>query len=121
MNTFGAANLYSIADSLLAPKKPGPVLKGKPDPAAAPAAPVIAMENVTKLPTGGLDGLVYTGAAYLVSSWGGKAVYRGALGGVFAPVLENLKAAADLGYDNKRKRVLVPRFMDNVVEAYDLN
>lgn len=125
VNTFNGSSLFSIADALLTPpKKAGagaPAPKGKkPGTDATPQPPTIAMENVTKVPTGGLDGLVYTGAAYYVSSWGGKAVYRGALGGIFAPVLESIKAVADMGYDSKRKRLLVPRFMDNVVEAYDL-
>jgi hypothetical protein len=35
-------------------------------------------------------------------------------------VLSGLKGAADIGYDSKRNRVIVPRFMDNAVEAYEI-
>jgi hypothetical protein len=75
---------------------------------------------VTALPAGGLDGVLKVGEALLVSSWEGKAVYAGKLGGMFTPVLEQVEAPADLGYDAKRRRVLVPRFLGDVVEAYDL-
>lgn len=77
--------------------------------------------TVTSIPQGGLDGLVeIDGGDVLVSSWQAQTVYRGKIGGTFAPVLEGLSAPADIGYDSKRKRVLVPRFMDNAVEAYEL-
>jgi sugar lactone lactonase YvrE len=76
--------------------------------------------EVTKLPKGGLDGIVKVGDALLVSSWEGQAVYKGKLGGTFAPVLQSLEAPAAIGYDKKRGRVLVPRFMGDVVEAYDV-
>src|SRR5690606_10965289 len=74
------------------------------------------------IPTGGLDGIVVLGdgATLLVSSWKGKAVYRGTLGGTFVPVLEGLEAPADIAYDKNRARVLVPRFMGYAVEAYAL-
>jgi hypothetical protein len=76
--------------------------------------------DITKLPKGSLDGIVKVGDSYLVSSWEGQAIYRGKLGGTAEAVLEQLKAPADIGYDKKRSRVLVPRFMDNAVEAYDV-
>jgi sugar lactone lactonase YvrE len=76
--------------------------------------------EVTKLPKGSLDGVVKVGDALLVSSWEGQAIYKGKLGGAFEPVLQSLEAPADIDYDKKRGRVLVPRFMANVVEAYDV-
>ncbi len=80
-----------------------------------------AKVDVTTLPEGGLDGLVSTGDSLLVSSWKGAAIYRGKLGQKFEAVLTGFKGGpADIGYDSKRKRVLVPRFMDNAVEVYDL-
>lgn len=79
-----------------------------------------AKDEATKLPTGGLDGLVALGDEFLVSSWEGKAVYRGKLGGEFKEVLGGLEAPADIGFDTKRSRVLVPRFMGHAVEAYEL-
>jgi hypothetical protein len=77
-------------------------------------------EQITKLPTGGLDGIFWSGDALYISSWKGEAVYRGTLGGKFEVAVPGLKAPADIGFDSKRKRLLVPRFMDNLVEVYDI-
>ncbi|MCC6332699.1 MAG: SMP-30/gluconolactonase/LRE family protein [Myxococcales bacterium] len=74
----------------------------------------------TKLPAGGGDGVLLLGEDILVSSWDGKAVFRGKPGGEFTAILSELTAPADLGYDSKRSRVLVPRFQDNLVEAFDV-
>ena len=49
-----------------------------------------------------------------------NAIYRGKPGGDFTPVIENVKSPADIGYDTKRGRVLVPLFESNEVRAYDL-
>jgi hypothetical protein len=95
VNTFGAAEIFRLDD------------KG-------------AKQDVTKTPQGGLDGLVAAGDSLLISSWPGSAIYKGKLGGTFEPVLQGLKAPADIAFDKKRNRVLVPRFLDGVVEAYDL-
>jgi sugar lactone lactonase YvrE len=77
-------------------------------------------EDVTKLPNGGLDGFLINGETVIVSSWGAGAVYRGKLGGSFEPIIQNVKGPADIGWDSKRSRVLIPRFMDDLVEAYDV-
>ena len=60
------------------------------------------------------------GDSLLVSSWKGSAVYKGKLGGTFEPVVTNVSGPADIGFDKKRGRVIVPRFMDNAVEAYEI-
>jgi hypothetical protein len=78
------------------------------------------MQEVTHLPRGGLDGFLSVGDTLLVSSWQASAVYRGKLGGTFEPIIHGVKGPADMGFDSKRSRVVVPRFMDNAVEAYDL-
>lgn len=91
--TFGAAELFRLDD------------KG-------------AKQDVTTLPGGGLDGIATAGDAVLVSSWGAKGVFKGTPGGTFELILPALEAPADIAYDSKRKRVIVPRFMGNVVEAY---
>jgi hypothetical protein len=78
------------------------------------------MEDVTHLPKGGLDGIVMSGDNLLISSWQGSAVYRGKLGGTFEQVLYSVKSPADIGFDSKRSRVLVPHFTENSVEAFDL-
>lgn len=72
------------------------------------------------LPNGGLDGVIaIAGGDLLVSSWGGKAVYRGKPAGPFAELITNVEAPADIGYDSKRGRLLVPRFQGNAVEVYE--
>ena len=77
--------------------------------------------NVTTLPKGSLDGLVrLADGSFLVSSWDAKAVYRGKPGGAFAAVIENVNSPADIGYDTKRHRVLIPHFMDNIVTVHPL-
>jgi sugar lactone lactonase YvrE len=76
--------------------------------------------DITKLPEGGLDGIVAVGDSLLVSSWKGSAVYRGKLGGTFEVAVPNVKSPADIGFDKKRSRVLVPRFMEDAVEGYEL-
>src|SRR5262249_42471950 len=79
-----------------------------------------AKQDVTKLPKGSLDGIVQMGDALLISSWEGSAIFKGKLGGTFEQVLGDLKAPADIGFDKKRNRVLVPRFQEDAVEAYDV-
>jgi len=75
---------------------------------------------VTKVPGGQLDGLLSIDDMLIVSSWKTETVYRGPLGGTFKPLLTKVKGVADIGYDSKRKRLLVPRFLDDTVEVYDL-
>ena len=74
----------------------------------------------TKLPKGGLDGIVKVGDVFYVSSWEGSAIFKGKLGGTFEQVMGSLKAPADIGFDKKRNRILVPRFMEDAVEAYEV-
>jgi sugar lactone lactonase YvrE len=76
--------------------------------------------KLTKTPNGGLDGLIATDKDFWVSSWGGKAIYKGAFEGDVKPVLEGIEAPADFAYDTKRNRIIVPRFMADKVEAYDV-
>lgn len=72
--------------------------------------------GVSMLPKGSLDGLlVMSDGSVLVSSWEGKAIYRGMPGGSFNAVVENIDSPADIGYDSKRGRLLVPHFMENQV------
>jgi sugar lactone lactonase YvrE len=76
---------------------------------------------VTNLPGGGLDGLVaMSDNTFIVSSWDKKAIYRGQAGSGFREVVENVNAPADLGYDAKRHRLLVPHFMDNIVSLHEV-
>jgi sugar lactone lactonase YvrE len=78
-------------------------------------------KNAVKPPKGGLDGLVRLGdGSMLMSSWGGGALYRGPAAGPFEAAISNLEAPADLGYDSKRKRVLIPLFKGNAVRIQPL-
>jgi sugar lactone lactonase YvrE len=77
--------------------------------------------NVVTLPNGGLDGLVALPDGTLaISSWNAKAVYRGSPSGPFTALVENIDSPADLGYDSKRHRLLVPHFMENKVTFHDV-
>lgn len=77
--------------------------------------------DVIKLPNGGLDGMLLVGDTLFASSWGARAIYKGKLGGAaFEPIVQNVKGPADFGWDSKRSRILLPRFMDDVVEVYEV-
>lgn len=77
--------------------------------------------DVQKLPNGALDGVVALGNGdLLISSWDASAVYRGKPGGTFEVAVEGVKAPADIGYDTKRGRLLVPLFNASEVRAYDV-
>ena len=74
-----------------------------------------------KLPNGGLDGMLVVGDQLIVTSWGASAIYRGKLGGTsFEPIVQNVKGPADVGWDSKRSRFLLPRFLDDVIEVYEV-
>jgi len=59
------------------------------------------------------------GGVLLVSSWGASAVFRVAADGRAEAVVSNVRSPADIGYDGKRNRVLIPLFQDNriVIQA----
>jgi len=77
-------------------------------------------QDVTKLPAGGLAGIVKLGDGYLVSSWQTSSIYRGKLGGTFRVALSGQQSPADIGYDTRRARLLVPHFTEGTVEAFAL-
>jgi sugar lactone lactonase YvrE len=77
-------------------------------------------QDISKPPAGGLDGVVALGDTLLVTSWQSSSIYRGKLGGAFEVALADQKSPADIGYDTKRGRVLVPHFLEDTVEAYEL-
>ena len=63
-----------------------------------------------------LDGIVFTrDGGYLFSSWGDRAVHRVDAQGATSRLLEDVESPADIGYDAKRNRVLVPLFTPNKV------
>jgi sugar lactone lactonase YvrE len=66
-------------------------------------------KKVAELPRGQLDGMVrLPDGSVLVSSWLGEGIYRGVPGTAFAPILAGIDAPADIGYDTKRGRLLLP-------------
>ncbi|RYZ04833.1 MAG: hypothetical protein EOO73_21900 [Myxococcales bacterium] len=77
--------------------------------------------DVIKVPGGMLDGMLVVGDKLFVSSWGASAIYRGKLDGTgFEPIVQNVKGPADFGWDSKRSRIVLPRFLDSVVEVYEV-
>lgn len=77
--------------------------------------------QVTTLPGGSLDGLVpIADGSFLVSSWDAKTVFRGKPGGTFEPVVQNVESPADIGFDSKRSRILIPHFTENRVSIHPL-
>lgn len=81
------------------------------------------MMSKIDVPAGGLDGLfVHKGADgtldFFVSSWETGTVYRGNANVGFKAIATGLKGPADFAVDLARKRVIVPVFMDNRVDAY---
>jgi sugar lactone lactonase YvrE len=70
--------------------------------------------DVRRMPAGGLDGVeLIPGGAMLISSWGGSAVFRLARDGQASVVVANVASPADIGYDSRRNRVLIPLFTRN--------
>ena len=73
----------------------------------------------TPLPSpvaGGLDGLIkLSDGRLLMSSWRGSSIYVLNRDGSYGVVADNLEAPADIGFDSKRNRVLVPLFKKNQV------
>jgi len=78
-------------------------------------------EGVVKPPKGQLDGVLrLDGGDLLVSSWEAKAVFRGPPGGPFVEAETGLESPADIGWDSKRKILMVPLFMKDTVELIPL-
>lgn len=93
--TFGSGELYRIDD------------KGK-------------RQDVQKIGKGQLDGLLAFGDGLIITSWGASAVYRGKPNGTFEIMIPDAKAPADIGFDTKRSRLLLPLFKDDSIVAYDV-
>jgi len=75
-----------------------------------------------KTEEGSLDGVIgLEDSELLVSSWGAEGVYRGPAEGPFTMVATGLPAPADIGWDAKRQRFLVPLFKTNIVQIHQLN
>lgn len=78
-------------------------------------------EQAQNLPKGSLDGIVKAqDGSVLVSSWEAKAIYQGKPGAEFKEVVSGIESPADIGYDAKRNRVLVPLFMKDELQFHSL-
>jgi outer membrane protein assembly factor BamB len=74
------------------------------------------VKKIAALPGGSLDGVVRVNdGRLLVSSWDASAVFAVDSKGKVTTVFPDLPAPADIGYDAKRNRLLVPLFNDNKV------
>jgi hypothetical protein len=68
-----------------------------------------------------LDGIVCDNSGgFAFSSWGDSAVYHVDGTGTFHTVVQGLDAPADIGFDPKRNRLLIPLFNENKVVFRDL-
>ena len=75
-------------------------------------------EKEVKVPAGGLDGLIrLDDGTMFVSSWAGSAIYRIDPSGKVTTAFKKIPAPADIGFDTKRGRILIPHFNDHKVEA----
>lgn len=78
--------------------------------------------DIATLPAGQLDGVVRTSdGTLLVSSWEGQAVYRVTPDGQVSTVVENVEAPADIGWDSRRHRLLIPLFNGNRIEVREIH
>lgn len=68
---------------------------------------------------GGFDGVVVTGGKILVSSWTDSTVSSYETGQEVR-VIGGIPSPADIGYDGKRNRLLIPVFTGNRVEVWQL-
>lgn len=81
----------------------------------------IERKAIEKLPKGQLDGVIeLSGMPTLISSWEAKAVFARADDGTVTELITGVESPADIGYDPKRKRVLIPLFTKNSVEIHPL-
>jgi len=77
--------------------------------------------QVVQRPGWQLDGIVFTNdGGFLFSNWADSAVYKVDAGGKLAKLVTGVETPADIGYDPKRNRVLIPLFNKNEVVIQDL-
>jgi hypothetical protein len=77
--------------------------------------------DVQKLPKGMEDGIAVTPNGVYISSWELGGILKGTIGGDFTPSLTPVEAAADISFDSKRGRLVVPRMKTNTVDVYTVD
>jgi hypothetical protein len=79
------------------------------------------LETLPRAPAGQLDGVVrLADGSLLVSSWECQCVYQVHAGVHYMPAVGNVPTPADIGFDARRNRVLIPLFSENRVVAQRL-
>ena|SRR5688572_19517491 len=78
------------------------------------AAPTVIGTGV-----GGYDGVEVAGDAIWVSSWADSSVYR-YRNGEGTNLIKGVPSPADIGYDSKRHRLLIPSFTGNRIEIWQV-
>jgi hypothetical protein len=72
------------------------------------------LEVLPPAPAGQLDGVVrLADGSLLVSSWECQCVYQVHAGGHYMTAVDSVPAPADIGFDARRNRVLIPLFTEN--------
>jgi hypothetical protein len=75
-----------------------------------------------KLPGASPRGLVgMPDGTFVISSEATGAVYRGYRDGPFEPIISGLESPADLGYDTRRKRLLIPLLSGHSLAIFDVS
>jgi sugar lactone lactonase YvrE len=75
------------------------------------------LTTALEMPVGGLDGLVrLPDGSLLVSSWENNTVYHVDPQNQVHAILPNMTSPADIGFDARRSRVLIPLFQENRLE-----
>lgn len=70
------------------------------------------------VPSGALDGLIWLeDGSMIVSSWAASAIYYLDPAGEATELFAGLPSPADIGFDSRRRMVLIPHFDDNRVET----
>lgn len=80
-------------------------------------------EKTSVIPPGNrqLDGIVFLpDGGFLYSDWADSTVYRVGGDGARTALVEGVASPADIGFDARRNRVLIPSFMDNRVVIRDV-
>lgn len=74
-----------------------------------------------RLPASGPRGLsAAPDGSFLISGWSDGAVYRGFKDGPFEAVITGLESPADLGFDTRRKRLLIPLLTGHALAIFEL-
>lgn len=67
------------------------------------------------------DGIIFLNdGSFMFSAWGDSSIYMVGSTGSVQRAIQNVEAPADIGYDPRRNRVLIPLFNQNAVVIHEL-